>query len=307
MLKASIDLGTNTCLLLIAEMRGEVVSEIIGDYSTMVRLGEGVDQKRELQSAPMERVIKCLKDYSEKVKAAGLTPPDVVGVATSQARDAKNSAEFFSRVQKETGFQFRTLSGDEEAHFTFLGALLPKMEPSQTTVIDIGGGSTEITTLKGGQSVDIGSVRLRERFLKADPVSASEFAACQKEIDQALQVFELENQDWSKVSSFVGVAGTLTTLAQWQLDLPKFDREKIDSMVLTSEQVGQMIQKLKELSIAQRAQIPAIGPDRADVILPGAMILLSAMRTLGFEKCQVSTRGLRFGVLTLCGIKHKNT
>jgi exopolyphosphatase / guanosine-5'-triphosphate,3'-diphosphate pyrophosphatase len=115
MLKASIDLGTNTCLLLIADWdqaRCEV-NRVVGDYSTIVRLGEGVDKKRELSSRAMDRTIACLRQYAERVREAGVSTGDVICVATSQARDVNNGPQFFQRVEKETGFCFRTLSGDE--------------------------------------------------------------------------------------------------------------------------------------------------------------------------------------------------
>src|SRR4051812_17162090 len=115
MIRASIDLGTNTCLLLIAEWdsKTNAIQKVVGDFATVVRLGEGVDQARQLQKAPMERTVECLKKYSEKVRESGMDPGQAICVATSQARDAGNSQEFFSRVQKETGFRFQVISGQD--------------------------------------------------------------------------------------------------------------------------------------------------------------------------------------------------
>src|SRR5947209_1991972 len=116
MIRSSIDLGTNTCLLLIADWdRGSVEPKrVIGDYATIVRLGQGVDKNRELHPDAMERTLKCLRDYSGHVRSAGAQPSETVAVATSQARDARNGAEFFGRIEKETGFRFRVISGEEE-------------------------------------------------------------------------------------------------------------------------------------------------------------------------------------------------
>src|SRR5688572_22217450 len=125
MLKASIDLGTNTCLLLAAEWdpKSRQIQRVLHDQSRIVRLGQGVDQAKALQKEAMERTQACLKEYAEIVKRFGISLEDTVAVATSQARDAKNSQQFFDKVAAQTGFRFRILSGEEEAKYTFLGAL----------------------------------------------------------------------------------------------------------------------------------------------------------------------------------------
>lgn len=296
--RASIDLGTNTCLLLIVDWdySKNNLSKIIEDHSTVVRLGEGVDQARCLQPGPIVRVLSCLHFYAERVRAQGLDPSVVLSVATSQARDAKNSAEFFSKVKSETGFTFSTLTGEEEARATFLGALLPQMDPSQSVVIDIGGGSTEVTTLDWEKSVDIGSVRLTERYLKSDPVTEAEYQSCQSAIDQGLGDFTPCLTSIKKGSLLVGVAGTVTTLASWKMGLEKFDRQSLDQTLLNQSEILEMIQKLKEMKVSERCAQVGIDSHRADVLLAGAMILSQTMNHLGFEACSVSTRGLRFGV-----------
>lgn len=315
--RGAIDLGTNTCLLLLADLGADFSadlcadvreatpiedSQILGDYSRIVRLGEGVDQQRNLQPQPMERVLECLRDFADKVKATGLAPQDVICVATSQARDARNSAEFFARIFQEIGFQFRILSGDEEAKYTFQGALLPGMDPSRTAVIDIGGGSTEVSTLTGGRSVDIGAVRLFERFWKGahgpekNDAEESAFERCQHEIDLTIVPLINVRKD---IEELVGVAGTVTTLAAWHLNLLQFDRHQIDSVRLSRDQVHAMVMELKSMTLQERANVSAIGKNRADVILPGALILWRVMEKLDFSHCRVSTRGLRFGVIGL--------
>jgi exopolyphosphatase / guanosine-5'-triphosphate,3'-diphosphate pyrophosphatase len=299
MLKASIDLGTNTCLLLIADWdqaRCEV-NRVVGDYSTIVRLGEGVDKKRELSSRAMDRTIACLRQYAERVREAGVSTGDVICVATSQARDVNNGPQFFQRVEKETGFCFRTLSGDEEARFTFLGGLLPGMDPKRSAVIDIGGGSTELMATQGGKSIDVGCVRFTERFFKSDPVTDEEFWACQEAIDEGLGVL----LDWRNALGtgvqLVAVAGTVTTLAQWHLQLSEFNAAKIDQLILTRGDVHRMVEELKWRAVRERCELPGIGPGRADILLAGALILWRVMEMLKFKECRVSTRGLRFGVL----------
>ena len=139
MLRSSIDLGTNTCLLLIADWDAGSgrVTAVKRDFSTIVRLGKGVDGARRLAPESMQRTLDCLKRYRDEVRAAGLNPSETMAVATSQARDAANGAEFFAQVEKETGFQFRTLSGDDEAKYTFEGGLLPGMKPEKSVVVDL--------------------------------------------------------------------------------------------------------------------------------------------------------------------------
>jgi exopolyphosphatase / guanosine-5'-triphosphate,3'-diphosphate pyrophosphatase len=298
MLRASIDLGTNTCLLLIAEWDPErkIVTEVKGDFATIVRLGKGVDQSRELSPVAMERTLTCLKHYAEQVRQAGVNPSDAVCVATSQARDARNGPEFFARVEKETGFRFKVISGDDEARFTFVGGLLPGMRADQTVVIDIGGGSTELMSRSGGQSLDIGSVRFTERFLLSDPVSDEEFWACQEAIDAEIQKLAAWRRALSDNVTLLGVAGTATTLAAWHLQLKKFEPAQVDQVTLTRGDVHRMVEELKWRTVGERTALPCVEPGRADVLLAGALILWRAMELLSFPECRVSTRGLRFGV-----------
>lgn len=299
MIRASIDLGTNTCLLLIVEWdpKTESILRVISDNSTVVRLGEGVDQNRELQARPMERTLECLKNYALKVQDAGLATNQVICVSTSQARDAKNSDLFFSKIQKLTGFSFRILSGVDEARFTFLGALLPGMSPQHSCVIDVGGGSTELISLQDCQSIDIGSVRFTERYLKSDPVTDAEFWACQEAIDQAFQAMLPWREQIKSSCDLIAVAGSATTLAAWHAGLKQFDSSQVDSVVLSRGDLHRMVEELKWRTIEERRDLPCMEFKRADVILAGAMILWRALEVLNFQSCQISTRGLRFGIL----------
>src|SRR5690606_6099425 len=164
MLKASIDLGTNTCLLLVADYDSsrKEVARVLHDQSTMVRLGQGVDRSRRLHPEAIERTRACLRGYAAKIAAFGLKPSEAICVATATARDAENGREFFAEVERETGLRFRTISGADEAKYMFIGGLLPGMDPARSAVIDIGGGSTEFRSLRGGVSLQMGSVRFTE-------------------------------------------------------------------------------------------------------------------------------------------------
>ena len=297
MLKASIDLGTNTCLMLIAEVESGYVKKVLGDYARIVRLGEGVDKTGYLQPDAVERTLSCLGEYKGTISVAGISPDDMICVATSQARDAENGREFFARVEAELGFGFRVISGKDEARLSFIGSLLPNMEASNHAVVDIGGGSTEFVTVKDGRSVDLGSVRFTERYLKSDPVTDEEFNICLNEVDGKLE----ELVDWrSAISSsmqMLAVAGTATTLASWHLRLREFDAAEVEKVQLTSVDLYRMVEELKRMTVSERRDQVGIEPKRADVLLAGAMIMWRIMEKLKFQTCNISSRGLRYGVL----------
>lgn len=302
MIRASIDLGTNTCLLLIAECdeKGQV-TRIVSDNSTIVRLGEGVDKTRELQPQAIARTLACLKNYAKICRDHGVEPSRATCVGTSSSRDATNGKIFYAEVERETGFRFCVVSGDDEAQYTFLGGLHPGMDPSRSAVIDIGGGSTEIITQQGsrtvGMSLDIGSVRFTERFLKSNPVTDAQFWACQDAIDEALAPAVSWREKNPSIENFVAVAGTATTLAAWHLELRQFDARKLDACVLTRGDIHRMVEELKWRTNAERAALPGIEKGREDVLLAGALILWRSMELLGFAEARISTRGLRFGIL----------
>lgn len=301
MLKASIDLGTNTCILLIADYSSDrkVVTRVLHDQSTMVRLGQGVDQSKRIHPDAAARTLACLRGYAAKLAATGLKPSDTVCVATATARDAANGDEFFAQVTKETGLKFRTISGDEEARAMFRGGLLPGMDPSHSAVIDIGGGSTEFRSESGGISLQMGSVRFTERILKTDPVSDEEFWKARDAIDEVLGQAREWRQGVRRDAQLVGVAGTVVALAQWHLGLTRFDAEALNGVVLTRGDIHRMVEELKWRTVAERKEIPGIDAGRADVLLAGALILWRSLEVLGFPGLTVSTRGLRFGVLEL--------
>ncbi|GAX59254.1 phosphatase [Candidatus Scalindua japonica] len=297
MLKASIDLGTNTCLMLIAEVESGAVNKVLADHARIVRLGEGVDKKGYLQSDAMERTLTCMDEYRKIVSEVGISPMDVVCVATSQARDAENGMGFFAGVEKEYGFRFRVISGQDEARLSFMGSLLPGMAPSSHAVVDIGGGSTEFVTAKEDRSVDLGSVRFTERYLISDPVIDEEFRVCLSEIDNKLE----ELVDWRcsipANIQMLAVAGTATTLASWHLGLRVFDAAEVENVKFTNQDLLRMVNNLKRMTVAERREQAGIEPKRADVLLAGAMIMWRTMEKLDFQTCSVSSRGLRYGVL----------
>lgn len=297
MRKASIDLGTNTALLLVADVEGGEVRLVLHDQSTMVRLGQDVDRTRRLHPDAAARTLACLRGYAAKAASLGVKPSDVVAVATATARDAENGPEFFAQVARETGLVFRTISGDEEAAAMFRGGLLPGMSPERSAVIDIGGGSTEFRAVGRGISLRMGSVRFTERFLKSDPVSDAEFWAARDAIDGTLAEARAWRDAIPRETELVGVAGTVVTLAQAHLGLSRFDPAAIDGTELTRGDIHRLVEELKWRTVAERTLLPGVEPGRADVILAGALVLWRSLEVLGFPRLRASTRGLRFGVL----------
>ncbi len=300
MMKAgSIDLGTNTCLLLIADIDVErrKVQEIIVDESSLVRLGRAVDASGKFTEEGKQATLDCLKRYQRIVEKQGLQPRDIRCVATAGARGAKDAQEFLDEIWDETRFKFEILSGSDEAQLSFNGALLEGMDPAQSAVIDIGGGSTEYMSKMGGLSLDMGAVRFTERYLTSDPVTDDEFWVCRAKIDEELRSVKPWRNFLNDDTRLVAVAGTATNLGSWFLNQDTFDRNRLDQTVLQTGDVHRMVEELKWRSVKERGQLPGIELGRADVILAGALILWRSMELLGFQECHISTRGLRFGIL----------
>lgn len=301
MLRAGIDIGTNTILLLVAEVEKGRVAHVLEDHVRVVRLGQGVDKNRSFHPEAVERARACFRDYAAIL--AQYPGADLRAVATSGSRDARNSEEFFAEVEREFGISVRVISGEEEALLSFRGALPEDArDPHSIAVLDIGGGSSEIVGLKPGSedlfrfSFDMGCVRMTERFLPSDPPTGKEVAslrafvrnelAKQKEILGALEGRTL-----------IGVAGTATYLASSRLGLTKFDLEKVHGSVVGGKDVSALIRRFSDMTAAERLGIGGMDKGRADVILAGAVILEEVLKAAGLDSYQASVRGLRYGAV----------
>jgi exopolyphosphatase/guanosine-5'-triphosphate,3'-diphosphate pyrophosphatase len=303
MIQASIDLGTNTCLLLVRDSKGG----ILHDESTVVRLGEGVAASGVLKEDAMKRARSCIERYMGIASSHGVRADQIIAVGTAQARDARNAAAFFAELKTELGIGFRILSGDEEARATFIGAALPGIPASKMVVMDIGGGSTELVALPEGESgilgtsLGIGAVKITEKFMHSNPVTDAEFWAAEDAIDRELStLLEWRAELDRKINGqpvFVAVAGTAVTLAMLQMASAAFDRDRLDGFELTSGDVHRLVEELKWRSIEERKAMPGMEVKRADVIFAGALIFWRVMEKLRFPVVRISTRGLRYGVL----------
>jgi len=297
MIRASIDLGTNTSLMLLAEVESGQIKKVLGDYARIIRLGEGVDKTRSLQPEAIGRTLMCLAEYKSIISGAGISPGDVICVATSHARDASNGEAFFDKAEAECGFRFKVLSGKDEARLSFIGSLLSGMDPSHYAVVDVGGGSTEFVTAKEDRSVDLGSVRFTERYLGSDSVTDEEFIKCLDKIDNKLEELAGWRSSTPVDMQMLAVAGTATTLASWHLKQEMFNAAEVEKVQLSKGNLQQMVEDLKSMTVAERREQVGIEPKRADVLLAGAMIMWRTMEKLRFPICSISSRGLRYGVL----------
>ncbi len=297
--RAAIDIGTNTALLLVAEVSEGNVIQPLYQQEKIVRLGQGVDRKKNLNDAAIERTLNAIQEYFSIVD--DFNAELVVISGTSAVRDAGNRDFLVERIRQRFGVELRILSGQEEAILTYQGALSNKGSlDGEILLVDIGGGSTECivgtqSSIEDSVSMDIGSVRLTERCLHSDPVSDSEFAQMQDLINTHLRS---AFADWRKSPRhFVGVAGTVTTVAAMSLGLEIYDGAKVDSCVLAQNLVNEILSDLKSKTIEERKRIAGLKPERADVILAGVAILAELMQFFDFDQVLVSDRGLRFGLL----------
>jgi len=268
---AAIDCGTNSIRLLIADITDGTESELVREMR-IVRLGQGVDATGRLADEAIERTLQATREYAELITMLGATR--VRFCATSAARDAENAGDFAAAVESVLGVRPQVLSGEEEALASFVGATRG-LEQDRTLVVDIGGGSTELVVGEGSDvewstSLDIGSVRLTERFLPSDPPPVAEVTAAMHHLDSVLSP---ALDGLKPVASVVGVAGTVTTVAAHALDLPSYDRDAIHAARLSVDSLRSACLSLVQMSVADRRALPFMHPGRADVIGGGALVL----------------------------------
>ena len=297
---AGIDIGTLTCRLLIAELTPAGGLQELRSDRRILRLGQGVDRDRLLRVDAMERVIGTLKEWCQVIDGYHVEASMVV--ATSAVRDAQNREEFLSLVRHEVGFQVEIISGEEEARRTMLG--IRSGLPAGVTdllALDIGGGSTEFILDRPGRptmtrSIDIGVVRLSERLLHHDPPTGGEIQQARDWVRNETAAAVADIPELTGLT-FVGTAGTITSLAAMAQQLPAYEPARIHNYTLQFETVKQLEQQLLSHSKVQREGLPGLERGREVVIAAGAVILSTVMETLGITKVLVSDLGLREGVL----------
>jgi exopolyphosphatase / guanosine-5'-triphosphate,3'-diphosphate pyrophosphatase len=281
---AAVDQGTNTTRLLVADVADGHVDEVVR-RTRITRLGEGVDARRRLLPVPVARVRNVLSEYRREAESLGAER--TLLIATSAVRDAENGEAFLGEIEWSYGFTTRLLTGREEAHLAFRGATLDRAERDGVLVVDIGGGSTELVTSEIGLSVDAGSVRLTERFLASDPPTTAELEAGAAAARSLLA--DSVPSDLAPREA-IGVAGTVTSLAALDLGLERYDRSRVHGHNLTTAGVDAQLARLAALPLAQRRLLPALDPDRAPVIVAGAVLLREVLAHFALDAIETSER-----------------
>jgi exopolyphosphatase/guanosine-5'-triphosphate,3'-diphosphate pyrophosphatase len=297
---ATIDIGTNTVLLLVAEAAGDALVAV-EEHATITRLGENVDKTRVLAPAAIERTNAALDRYAEVVRRLGAQRVAVVG--TSAMRDAGGGDAVRAHVKARFGVDARTISGDEEARLTFAGALSgipPKVTGESVVVYDIGGGSTEVVrgdratrALGYAHSFDVGSVRLTERHVKSDPPTKDELDAVRS---AARGAFASLPSSLASERPPVGIAGTMTTLAAVSIGMKDYDGARVHGLTLAVSEIARGVDELARVPLEERRSIAGMEPKRADVIVAGGLVGLAFLEKVGAREVTISDRGVRWGL-----------
>ena len=299
--RAGIDIGSNTLLLVVVDAAGA----ILHDEARVVGLGRGLGDRGVLSPERFAAAEEVLRAFVLTAKRHGIEAWAIKAVATSAARRAMNAATFFERVQRETGLRVRIVTGEEEAHLTWLGAQRDLSPQPPLLVVDLGGGSTELVLGERDRifhrvSLEIGTVRLSETFLcgrngevpdRFDPGQVSQL---RKRVEIELEKVRLDPLP----RTVVGIAGTVTTLTAMQLGLTSYDGARVHGSTLERVDLARWTDRLLAADAATRRQLAAVSPERADWLLTGAIILARVLAAAKRPSLVASDRGLRFGLLT---------
>ena len=295
---AVIDIGTNSTRLLVARV-GDGRVEELERKSKVTRLGQDVDSTGRLADEAVERVFAVVEEYKRLIDEHGARP--TVALATSAVRDSENGDEFRDAVHDRFGFDLRTISGDQEARLTFLGATSARDErEASTLVIDIGGGSTELVTGRPGADPDFhvstqaGSVRQTERHLHDDPPAPGQTEALRREV-RAIVEEAVPADVRDAVTHGIAVAGTATQLAAIDLGLAERHRGRVHGHVMKRDSVRRMLDQLASVPLDERRRTRGLDPDRAPTIVAGAAILVEVMEAFGLDEVEASERDILHG------------
>jgi len=296
---AVVDIGTNSTRLLIADVDGAAIEERVRE-STVTRLGEGVEATGRLGEQPQQRVFATLERYAAQIDAQRCEAS--AAVMTSAVRDAANGGEFAAVVRERFSLEGRTLSGDQEAAFTYAGATAarPPGDATELVVIDIGGGSTELVCGAAGElgfftSAQIGVVRHTERHLHTDPPTADELAALAADVDAGVRA-AVPDEVRERTQEAVAVAGTATSAAAIDLAPERYDTNAVEGHVLSRARLDALLERLATLPLAERRRVVGLDPDRAPTIVAGVVVLSRVLDAFGLGQVQISDRDILWGV-----------
>jgi len=303
--RAVVDVGTNSVKLLVADVSGRAVWPV-HEESRQTRLGQGFYETRRLQPESIARTAEAVWEFGEIAREKEAEAIRVI--ATSAARDAVNPRDLTQAIERACGLPTEIISGEREAEWAFQGAATDtELARGPLLLLDVGGGSTEFILGHGrkmdfSHSFPLGTVRLMEKFPASNPPRQAELKACRQWVESFL-LHEVRPQMEPALAKepgeirLLGTGGTTSILARMEKKLDRFDRAKIESTVLTFDQVVAHRKNLWRLPLAQRKEIVGLPRQRADVILTGVLIYELVMEEFGFEQLRVSTRGLRFAAV----------
>ncbi len=294
----SFDIGTNTVLMLAVEIDADHKPRTICDCSRITRLGRGVDRNARLDPASATATLAAIEEFAARGREHGVER--FVAAGTASLRDAADGAEFIRRVRERVGIELEIISGIEEARLSYLAVTrgLALDKTASLLIVDIGGGSTELIRASAGQqlettSLQIGSVRMTERFIHSDPPSAEDTRRLISAIDDALA-----ETGWNyQPRKLVGIAGTVTTICAVALGMRHYDAAAVHGSVLARTKVSETMELFRSRTLAERRAIPGLLEDRADVIFAGTMILDRVMERFAADEVIVSDQGVRWGLV----------
>ena len=293
---AVVDIGTNSTRLLIAEVDGTEIHEV-ERRTTVTSLGRGVEHTNCLSPDAIDDVCNVVADYKARYEEMGVER--VLAVATSAVRDADNGDAFIAELRERFGLDARLLTGEEEAHLTYLGATAQRSGEEAILVFDIGGGSTELIVGQGSEiefhtSLQAGTIRHSERHLTADPPHPHELEELADDIRVLIAEAIASAPDGVGLRA-IAVAGTPTSLAAIDQELDPYDPERVHGYRLRLPPIQHMLSRLAALPLAERLRIPGLHPGRAPTIVAGAVILVQVMRAFGLDEIEVSERDILHG------------
>jgi len=302
---AAIDIGTNSTRLLVAERGADGALVTVERLMRITRLGQGVDKTGSLADEAIDRTVAVLAEYRTVMDGLGVAPGRVRMTATSASRDAANRDVFFDAAEAAVGVRPELLSGDDEAALSFAGATAdvdPALGPF--LVFDLGGGSTEFVigttgpegSVDGQLSLDVGCVRLTERFLATDPPAPEDLTAAISYTDAWLEDVQREFTGLDQVQTVIGLAGTVSTVAAVEQGLATYDRDAIHHFVLTKEAAEDVFRTLATEPRSDRIHNPGLEEARADVIVGGCCALVAIMRRLSLDEIVCSEADILDGL-----------
>ena len=293
MKRAVIDIGTNSVLLLIGNMKDGKIRDVVQEFK-VTRLGEDLLSTGNLSQQAMARTIKVLAHYKDIITKNDVQMVDLVG--TESLRQAGNSNEFVNRLDEDLGWSCRIISGEEEGHYSYMGACRELISVDQeAVVVDVGGGSTEVVCGKGNtirflNSLPVGVVKLAEMYKKQVHLSEQEREKILHDVENIIRDLAIK-----KGIKLIGSGGTITTLVAIKEKIQVYDPEIINGYQLRLSQMEALYRMINDMNVRERKKLPGLLPGREDVILYGILIFIALMRLYNFNVVRASDRGLRFG------------